>query len=176
MSEPEPKDGGGEPEVFAPPEPLADDHDLTAFDCGENVLDDWLRKRAARNERGGFSRTYVVTRPGSRTVVAYYSLAAGGVSRSDAPGRVKRNAPDPIPVMVLGRLAVDRSAQGAGLGRRLVRDAILRTGRAAELAGVRAIVVDALHERAAAFYHALGFAPAPHDPLVLFLPVLKTDG
>ena len=153
--------------AYGPPEPLAGDHDLDAFDCGEVSLNDWLRKRAAGNERGGFSRTYVVTRPGSRAVVAYYTLAVGSVTRAAAPGKLRRNAPDPIPVMLLGRLAVDRSAQGAGLGGRLAADAVRRTLGAADVAGIKALAVDALHERAAAFYRGLDFAPSPHDPLLL---------
>ena len=172
MSEPEPENGGDEPEAFAPPEPLADDYDLAAFDCGEEVLDDWLRKRAARNERGGFSRTYVVTRPGFPHGRRLLQLGGGErlPVRRPRQGEAERPGPDPGDGPRAG-WRWDRSAQGAGLGRRLVRDAILRTGRAAELAGVRAIVVDALHDKAAAFYRALGFAPAPHDPLVLFLPL-----
>jgi GNAT superfamily N-acetyltransferase len=107
------------------PEPLSDKHDLSRFDSGELVLDDWLRRRALPNEASGASRTYVVC-AGNR-VVGYYTLAVGSVTHEKVPGRVKRNMPDPVPVMVIGRLAVDKSVQGRGIGSGLLRDGIMRT-------------------------------------------------
>ena len=127
------------------PTPLRPDHDTERFDSGEPELDDWLRKRALRNDSEGASRTYVVCEAGSPRVVAYYCLATGAVLRNQAPGRISRNMPEPIPVMVLGRLAVDRSFAGRGLGSGLLRDAILRTLQAADIAGIRALLVHRSH-------------------------------
>ncbi len=151
------------------PEPIATHHVLAGFDSGQPTLDNWLTGRALRNERDGASRTYVVCDDGA--VIAYYCLAAGSVQHRDVPGRVRRNMPDPIPVMLMGRLAVARSHQGRGLARGLLRDAVLRTLKAAEIAGVRALLVHALDEDAARFYQHLGFLESPVDPLVLALPV-----
>ena len=151
------------------PEPIGPDHDPTRFDSGQPTLDAWLASRALKNERGGGSRTYVVCEEGR--VVAYYCLATGSVVHGAAPGNIRRNMPDPIPVMLMGRLAVDRSHQGQGIARALVRDAILRTLNAAEIAGIRALLVHALDDTAAAFYRHLGFVDSPVDPLVLMLPL-----
>jgi GNAT superfamily N-acetyltransferase len=157
----------GEP--LRPPERLTANHRLDDFDSGSPPLDDWLRRRALRNEAEGASRTYVVCQ-GAR-VVAFYSLANGAVLQALAPGRVRRNMPDPIPVMILGRLAVDRRSQGRGLGRTLLRDALLRTLQAADIAGIRALLVQAKDEPARAFYKRCGFLPSPIDPLTLMLPL-----
>ena len=138
------------------------------------MLDQWLRQRAGRNEGSGASRTYVVCE--GNTVVAYYSLAAGGIEHNFAPGRIRRNMPKPIPVMVLGRLAVDARHSGKGLGTALVRDALLRTLRVAGEAGIRALLVHALHERAAGFYTRLGFVRSPFDPLMLFMGLKELEG
>ena len=154
---------------LAAPEPIRADHDLTNFDSGRPTLDAWLTSRALKNERGGGSRTYVVCEKG--TVVAYYCLSTGSVVHGAAPGSIRRNMPDPIPVMLMGRLAVDQSHQGGGIARALVRDAILRTLNAAEIAGIRALLVHALDDTAAAFYRHLGFVGSPVDPLVLMLPL-----
>jgi len=156
------------PEIGAP-EHLTASHDLSSFDCGVPALDDWLRKRALANEASGASRTYVVCDAGK--VVGYYALASGGVTLSAAPGRVRRNMPDPLPVMILARLAVDRSWQGRSLGRSLLRDAVLRTVRAAEIAGIRAILVHAISEEAKRFYERYGFAASPVDPMTLMVTI-----
>ena len=153
------------------PEKLTASHDLTAFECGEPSLDDWLRRRALQNEQSGASRTYVVC-VGAR-VVGYDALAVGAVASAQAPGRVKRNMPDPIPVMVLGRLAIDASAQGRGLGAGLLRDAILRTVQAADIAGIRAILVHAISDNAKRFYQAAGFVASPLDPMTLMITVAE---
>ncbi len=157
---------------IAAPEALTPRHDLTEFCSGEPALDDWLRTRAARNE-GKATRTYVtglVERvEWTGRVVGFYSLAVGSVAHEIAPGGIRRNMPDPVPVMILARLAVDRGMQGRGIGRALVRDALLRTVQAADIAGIRAILVHALHERAAAFYAGCGFQPSPVSPLTLML-------
>lgn len=158
-----------------PPEPIRPDHDLSRFESGEPSLDDWLRRRALQNESRGSSRTYVVcTKPGKR-VVAYYCLAAGAVAHAGAPGRVRRNMPDPIPAMVIGRLAVDRNFQGRGLGRAMLRDAILRTIQAAGIAGVRAILVHAISESARRFYERCGFHASPIDPMTLMITVAEAE-
>ena len=151
------------------PEPISAAHVLTGFDSGRPTLDDWLATRALRNEQRGASRSYVVCDQGRG--VAYYCLSAGAVAQREMPGRIRRNMPDPIPVMLMGRLAVARSHRGRGIARGLVRDAILRTLKAAEIAGIRALLVHALDEEAARFYRRLGFLESPVDPLVLALPV-----
>lgn len=151
------------------PERLNPAHELADFDSGSPQLDHWLRRRALHNDAEGASRTYVVCQ-GAR-VVAFYSLASGAVLHAGSPGRVRRNMPDPIPVMVLARLAVDRRFQKRGLGRALLRDALLRTLQAAEIAGIRAILVHAKDESAKAFYERSGFLASPIDPLTLMLPL-----
>ena len=158
-------------ERLSPPEKLSPDHDLSQFQCGEPALDDWLKKRALQNEESGGSRTYVVCAGGR--VVAYYALAVGAVAHVDAPGRVRRNMPDPVPVMVIGRLAIDQSMQCLGIGPALLRDAILRTLQAAEIAGIRAILVHAISERAKRFYEKWGFVSSPVEPLTLMITVAE---
>ena len=125
--------------------------------------------RVLRNEQEGGSRTYVVSEDGK--VIGYYCLAAGSVMRRATPGRIRRNMPELIPVVLLGRLAVTRSHQGKGIAQALVRDAVLRTLQAAEIAGIRTLLVHSLDEDAAAFYRHLGFVESPIDPLVLMLPL-----
>jgi GNAT superfamily N-acetyltransferase len=160
--------------VFAAPERLSSRHDLSAFDSGSPELDGWLRRRALRNEAQGGSRTYVVCQ--GAQVVAFYCLANGAVMHADAPRRVRRNMPDPIPVMVLGRLAVDRRFQRQGLGEALLRDAIVRTLQAAEIAGIRAILVHAKDEQARRWYERFGiFLPSPTGPLTLLLPLAEAQ-
>lgn len=153
--------------MVSPPEPLAGDHDVSVFQSGEATLDEWLMRRALKNQETGASRTYVVA--GERRVVGYYALASGSVLAAETPGSIRRNMPDPIPVMVLGRLAVDQTWQGKGLGKALLRDAVLRTLQAAQIAGIRAILVHALHEQSAAFYRNAGFVPSPISEHTLLL-------
>lgn len=153
---------------LSPPEHLTAEHDVSSFDSGVPMLDDWLRRRALANEFAGASRTYVVHTT-ARRVVAYYSLGVGGVALAAVAGRVRRNMPDPIPVMVLGRLAVDRGQQGRGLGAALLRDAVLRTLQAAEIAGIRALLVHAVSEDAKRFYERHGFYASPLDPMTLMI-------
>ncbi|XFA74282.1 GNAT family N-acetyltransferase [Thermosynechococcaceae cyanobacterium Okahandja] len=152
-----------------PPEKLIATHEVAGFDSGKALLDNWLKRRALKNEEEGASRTYVVC--AGNVVVAYYCLANGAVAQTAATGRVRRNMPNPIPVMVIGRLAVDRRWQGKGIGRALLRDAILRTVRAAEIVGIRAILVHAISEEAKQFYQKYGFAASPIDPLTLMVAV-----
>jgi len=140
---------------------------MSSFFSGEPDLDDWVKRRALKNQDSGASRTYVVTT--GRAVVGYYSLAVGALSQESAFGRVRRNMPDPIPVMLVGRLAVDRAWQRKGLGRALLRDAILRTIQAADIAGIRAILIHALSQDAKTFYERCGFYGSAVDPMILML-------
>jgi len=156
----------GEEDIGAP-EKLRPDHDLSSFDSGTPVLDDWLRRRALPNQESGASRTYVVC--AGRRVVGYYALAAGAIAQGEATGRTRRNMPDPVPVMVIGRLAIDSGFQGRGLGRALLRDAVLRTLQAADIAGIRAMLVHAISEDAKRFYERCGFRPSPVDPMTLMI-------
>lgn len=154
---------------LSPPERLRPDHQVDQFESGVPALDDWLRRRARKNEVSGASRTFVIAR-GTR-VVGYYSLAAGSVVHSQAPGAIRRNMPDPIPVIVLGRLAVAVTEQRTGLGTALLRDAITRVLRASQEVGIRAMLVHAISEDAAAFYTRHGFVQSPTSELTLMLPV-----
>jgi GNAT superfamily N-acetyltransferase len=163
-----PRDG----EVSAP-EHLNESHDLATFDSGVPVLDDWLKKRALANEEKGASRTYVVTAGGR--VVGYYALATGVVSAQQATGRIRRNMPDPIPVMVLGRLAVDKAFQDRGLGAALLRDSLLRTRQAADIVGIRAMLVHAISAEAKRFYERYGLVESPVDPMTLMVSLADVD-
>lgn len=151
------------------PEPLTAAHRLDSFDCGVLSLDDWLRRRALQNQASGASRTFVVEDAGR--VVAYYALASSAVALAAAPGRFRRNMPDPIPVVVLARLAVARTHQGGGLGRALFQDCARRVIHAAEAIGLRGLLVHAISEEAKAFYLGLGLDPSPIEPMTLMTTV-----
>lgn len=155
--------------MIRPPEPLTAEHGLGAFDSGVVSLDDWLRRRALPNQVSGASRTFVVVDAGQ--VVAYYALAASAVAPDAAPGRFKRNMPDPIPVVVLGRLAIALSHQGHGLGRALFQDAAHRVIHAADAIGIRGLLVHAISDEAKAFYLRLGLAPSPLEPMTMMSTV-----
>lgn len=143
-------------------------HHLDAFQSGVDTLDYWLRHRARKNQASGASRTYVVC--DASRVLAYYCLASGALSSEQSlSGRFSRNMPSPIPVVILGRLAVDRSLHGNGIGRGLVRDACLRVLQAADILGIRGIVVHALSLEAKSFYEKMGFDAAKNDPLMLMI-------
>ena len=150
------------------PQPLATAHRLDGFSCGEAVLDDWLRRRAISNQARCAIRTFVVTDVDGR-VYGYYAMAAGAVSQQMATGGVRRNMPEPIPVMVLARLAVDHRAQGIKLGGALLQDAVNRALVVSQNTGVRALLVHALHDRAKSFYEHYGFEASPPDPMTLML-------
>jgi GNAT superfamily N-acetyltransferase len=151
------------------PERLAPEHDLEIFDSGVPPLDHWLKKRARANETDGASRTYIVCI--GRRVIGYYAVAAGSLTHGQATGAVRRNMPDPVPVALVGRLAVDRAWQGKGLGRDLIRDAVLRVLGAADIIGLRAILVHAISDEAVRFYERCGFSPSPVDPMTLMMTV-----
>lgn len=150
------------------PQLLSDSHDLSDFDCDEPLLNDWLIRRALAKQSSGASRTFVVV-DNRRRVIGYYALSAGAVAHRDSAGAVRRNMPDPIPVMVLARLAIDRDAQGKQLGGALLKDAVLRALSVSENAGVRALLVHTLHEKAKVFYRHYGFEESPNDPMTLML-------
>ena len=150
------------------PEPLAPHHKLDAFSCGELVLDDWLKRRALANQASGASRTFVAADP-EGVVHGYYALAAGAVTHQAATRSVRHNMPDPVPVMVLARLAVDTRAQGIKLGAALLQDAVNRAVAVSQNAGVRALLVHALNERAQQFYEHYGFQSSPTHPMTLML-------
>ena len=160
-------------DTLGAPEPLNAEHDLVPFDSGEPMLDDWLRKRALAGDQSGVARTYVVA--SGRRVVGFYCLASGAVEREAATGRIRRNMPNPIPVMVIGRLAVDRAWQGRGLGQALLRDAVLRTVQAAAIGAIRAVLLHAMSEEARRFYVHCGFSESPLDPLTLMISVAEAE-
>lgn len=153
---------------LAPPAPLLAEHQTAAFSCGHTSLDDWLKRRALSNQKAGASRTYVLVAEDGR-VVAYYALASGALACTSATGKLRRNMPDPIPIAILGRLAIDRSFQGKGIGRALFRDAALRVLSAAETIGIRGMVVHAISDEAIAFYRALGLEPSAYEPRTLMV-------
>lgn len=148
------------------PEPLAAHHIVDAFDSGVASLDDWLKRRAANNQASGASRTFVVTDE-RQSVAGYYALASSAVAPVLTPGRFRRNMPDPIPVVVLARLAVARSHQGQGLGRALFQDAALRVIGAADSIGIRGMLVHAISAEAKTFYLQLGLEESPLEPMTL---------
>ena len=161
------------PGNLSAPEKLSPEPDLAAFDSGETVLNEWLRRRAAQNESSGASRTYVICT--ETRVVGYYGLAVGAVTHEQAAGRIKRNMPDPIPVIILGRLAVDRRFQGKRIGTGLLKDAVLRTLQAANIAGMRALLVHAISDAAKRFYEACGFMASPVDPMTLMITLVEAE-
>ena len=161
-----------EPEGLSPVEKLNATHDVDSFECGKEPLNRFLKRFALANQNADSARTYVACR--GLTVLAYYSLAAGAVEPADAPLRVGKGlARHPVPVMLLARLAVDLTWQGRGLGKALVKDALLRTAAAADIAGIRALLVHAKDDEARGWYEALEFEAKPHGSLS---PVLAHEG
>jgi GNAT superfamily N-acetyltransferase len=151
------------------PVPLTAEHDLTAFDCGETALNDWLRHHALKNE-SRFSRTYIVCE--GKRVIAYYCISAGAIQRSAAPGKIRRNAPDAIPVSVVGRLAVSRDHAGRGLGADILADALRRVALASQNIGIGTVMIHANSDAAKRFYMGCAeFIEYPADSRILFLPI-----
>jgi GNAT superfamily N-acetyltransferase len=162
-------DPAGRQTSLSAPVPLTASHDLADFDCGEPVLNDWLRQRAMKNE-SRFSRTYVVC--DGNKVVAYFCIAAGSIERAAAPGKVRRNAPDIIPISVIGRLAVSRDYAGKGLGADILSDALRRIAAASQTIGIAAVLVQAKDEAARRFYMSCAeFIEYPGESRSLFLLV-----
>lgn len=158
---------------YSPPVPITPEHRLESFDCGKPVLDDWLRTHALANQDKA-SRTYVVeARTGDQAggVIAYYTLAYGSVGRTDVPKSIRQGLPNPVPVMVLGRLAVDGRHCDKGIGAALLREAIQRTLEASRIAGLRALIVHAIDDDAMGFYARYGFQNFPAGSRTMFLPV-----
>lgn len=153
--------------TISAPEPLAAHHDIDGFSCGVVSLDDWLRRRARGNQASGASRTFVVCE--GKRVIAYYALASSSVAAVAVTTRFRRNMPDPVPVVVLARLAIDQEYHGKGMGRALVKDASLRVIGASELMGIRGLIVHAISEDAKAFYASLGFSESPTNPMTLMV-------
>ena len=154
------------------PAPLRDAHLLEDFACGMPNLDDWLKRHARANQLSGASRTYVVADEAGR-VMGYYCLASGALALNEAPGNIKRNMPDPIPMAILGRLAVDQSWHGRGLGTALLRNAVERTQAASAILDIRGLVVHALSDEAKAFYARYGFVASPARPMTLVISLKK---
>ncbi|MDX1923060.1 MAG: GNAT family N-acetyltransferase [Alphaproteobacteria bacterium] len=155
--------------MVSAPEKLSDEHDISTFDCGEDTLNDWLRRHALKNQAEGASRTFVICEQGK--VIGFYCLAMGAVTREQSTGRLSRGMPSPVPMALLGRLAIDINHQEQGLGRGLLRDAILRTVQASENFGVRGMFVHALSPEAKRFYENCGFQESPAEPNLLMIPL-----
>lgn len=154
---------------LAAPVLITGEHDVSDFDCGEPALNNWLRHRALRNE-GRFSRTYVVCT--GNKVAAYFCISTGAVARSDAPKTLQRNAPETIPVAIIGRLAVSREHAGRGLGADILSDALRRIAVTSQSIGMRAVLVHAKDDNAKAFYMACAeFIEYPAESRTLFLPI-----
>jgi GNAT superfamily N-acetyltransferase len=152
---------------LTPPAPITSFHELADFDSGELSLDEWLKKRAFKNHATGASRCFVLCAGAS--VIGYYSLSAGAISHEAAPKAMRRNMPDPLPVILLGRLAVDRRYHNQGLGQSLLRDAMLRAVNVAGDAGVFAILLHAISDQAKRFYLSRGFVESPLQPMTLLM-------
>jgi predicted N-acetyltransferase YhbS len=156
------------------PVPLDRGHDLSSFSSGVAASDDWLKRRALTNQDSGATRTFVAC--DDDKAVAYYALASGGVIAGHGPGWSRRNMPDPIPVAILARLAIDTSCHRQGLGKALVQDAVRRVTNAAGSLGIRGILVHAVSDGARSYYTGLGFDPSPLDPMTLVIPLADLRG
>ena len=152
-------------ELLSAPTPLTDEHLLDKFASGIPVLDDWLRRRARANQVTGATRSFVICR--DMRVIGYYALAAAAIASNEAPGRLRRNMPDPIPMVLLGRLAIDRKEQGKQLGTLLLRDAVIRIQQVSREIGMVGILVHAIVDDAKRFYLRRGFVEAPSSPMTL---------
>src|SRR5258708_3013416 len=150
-------------------EAISESHDVSRFDCGAHQsLNDWLKRFALANQKNESARTYVVHRNGA--VVGYYSISAGSVAIEESAARIAKGlARHPIPIILLARLAVDKSEQGSGLGKALLKDALARIAQAADIVGARAVLVHAIDEAARKFYEHFDFEPSPVHELQLML-------
>lgn len=152
--------------------PLLPAHNLSSFSCGKPALDAWLQSRALRNQETGDSRTFVLCE-GER-VVAFYALTTASAVRVSLPGPLRRNAPDPVPLMLLGQLAVATSHRGQGLGSRLLRDALIRVAATSRHVGFRALATHPIDPEASRFYARFGFTEVPgSQPRLMVLPLLR---
>ena len=154
--------------AFGPVGKLSASDAVDAFDCGQLALNQFLQRYALVSQKANSAQTYVSCINGK--VVGFYSLAVGSVDPASAPARVSKGlARHPVPVMILARLAVDQAHQRKGLGQALLKDALLRTAQAADIAGVRALLVHAKDEAARHWYATWEFEPSPTDSFHLFL-------
>jgi GNAT superfamily N-acetyltransferase len=160
--------------ISTAPTALTGNHGVSDFDCGNGALNDWLIKRALKNQGSSASRTFVICQ--NDRVIGYYALASGSVERMASPKPIARNMPEPIPVMVLGRLAIDSTMHGQRLGSALLKDALRRTLSVSKNAGIRALLVHAISEDAKRFYLGYGFQVSPIDPMTLMLPIRHIEG
>jgi len=154
---------------FRSPQPIAAEHDVASFDCGEPSLNEWMSQRALKNERGRASRTFVSIEMNSNLVAGYYCLSSSSLGIESAPGRLRRNMPDPIPVILLGRLAVDKRFASQGLGASLLQHALLKAVEASRIIGARALLVHALSDSARDFYARFGFTLMPDSERTMYL-------
>ena len=154
-----------------PPILISSEHELNDFDSGESSLNEWLKKRALKNQASGGSRCFILCN--GKKVIGYYTLSAGAIHHDTAPKAMRRNMPDPLPVLLLGRLAIDKNYHNKGLGSALLRDAMIRAVSVASDAGVFAILVHALSEQAKRFYLSRGFVESILQPMTLIM-TLKT--
>jgi len=161
------------PFLFGAPVLLTEAHDTASFDCGEAVLDDWLKNRAWHNLQVAASRTYVICPVGTNRIVGYFALSMGQILAQEALGSMRRNMPKHIPAVTLGRLAIDRAWQGKGLGRALLADVVRRSLRAGDEVSARLIIVQAISPAAEAFYRHHGFTRLPVETPTLALDLLK---
>lgn len=152
---------------FSAPILLNAEHEITGFHCGVPSLDEWLKRRAHPNQVSGASRTYVAMN--GRKVAGYYCLSSGALAMIEVPNPIRRNMPDPVPMAILGRLAVDQTQHGQGLGAALLQDAFIRTAQAAGILGIRGLLVHAISGEAKAFYEHHGFIASPTQPMTLVL-------
>jgi GNAT superfamily N-acetyltransferase len=157
--------------AYRRPEPVGRHHRLDGFHCGEPALDEWLKRHALSAQASGSARVFVTTLDDGETVVGYYALAAAQVAPEEATARALKGQPRarPVPAILLARLAVDREHQGAGLGRSLLQDVLLRCVEAADAIGARVLLVHAKHEAAKAWYSQFDFEESPTDPLHLMM-------
>ncbi|MEQ9861199.1 GNAT family N-acetyltransferase [Pectobacterium cacticida] len=144
---------------------------MVDFRSSEPSLDEWLKRKASKKQTMGASRTFVVCESGGNQVIGFYALATGSIQRQSVSGALRRNMPDPLPVLVLGRLAVDERYHRRGIGAGLLKDAVLRSRLVAEQVGTKALLVHALSEEAKAFYLHWGFTPSEIQPITLLLPL-----
>ncbi len=152
-----------------PPAPITADQELANFDCGESSLNEWLKKHAFKNHVAGASRCFVVC--AGVEVIGYYSLSAGAISHEAAPKAMRRNMPNPLPILLLGRLAVDKRYHNQRIGQALLRDAMIRAVSVAGDAGVFALLVHALSDQAKQFYLSRGFVESPLQPMTLLMTI-----
>jgi GNAT superfamily N-acetyltransferase len=155
--------------AYRKPEPILSSHDLSAFDCGNEAMNEWLQKWALRNETSGATRTFVLCEDDGNQVIGFYGVTVGTIRRGALRGKHRHGMPNDIPVALLGRLAVDRGRQGQGLAKALVCEAARTAILASRHAGIAVIAVQAKDRAVAGFYEGLGFTQSNHDPLLYFL-------